>query len=528
MDVDALNSGYASEILEQYLENPESVPSEWRALFESGAVDLTGLPGLARLVERLRPEGNGNGTTAVAPPAPAPAPATPDEELLGGVAAAMALVKAHRMHGHLAARLDPLGSEPVGDPALEPERLIPKLTPELQGRIPASLLRLSVPAETLADALPILRETYCGTIAYEIEHIADHERRVWLRQAIESGKYRRPLSADEQKKLLERLSEVEGFERYLRRAFLGQKQFSIEGLDVMIPMLDEAIGLVRRGGRPRGRDGHGAPRPAQRPRPHDRAALRGDPPRVRGRADDRGDRRRPRGRLRRRQVPPRRRRRPEDAVGRDHGHALRQPEPPGGGRPRGRGPHACRADRPLDARRRPRPRCGAPDPDPRRRVVCRPGRGRRDAQHRGSLRLLDRRHAPPDREQPDRLHHRSRRGPLDPLLERPGEGLRHPDHPRQRRRPGGGDLGDPARARVPPPLRARRRRRPRRLPPLRPQRAGRARLHPAADGRANRRAPDRPRAVRRAPRRGRRDHPGGGGRRSKRASRRCSRRRTSG
>ena len=74
MDVDALNSGYASEILEQYLENPESVPSEWRALFESGAVDLTGLPGLARLVERLRPEGNGNGTTAVAPPAPAPAP----------------------------------------------------------------------------------------------------------------------------------------------------------------------------------------------------------------------------------------------------------------------------------------------------------------------------------------------------------------------------------------------------------------------------------------------------------------------
>lgn len=248
MDVDALNSGYASEILEQYLENPESVPSEWRALFESGQIDLSGLPGLARLVERLQPEGNGNGKAAVAPePAPAPV-VTADEELLGGVAAAMALVKAHRMHGHLAARLDPLGSEPVGDPALEPERLIPKLTPELQARIPASLLRLSVPAETLADALPRLRETYCGTIAYEIEHISDHERRVWLRQAIESGKYRQPLTADEKKKLLERLSEVEGFERYLRRAFLGQKQFSLEGLDVMIPMLDEAITLAAEAG----------------------------------------------------------------------------------------------------------------------------------------------------------------------------------------------------------------------------------------------------------------------------------------
>lgn len=244
MDVDALNSGYASEILERYLENPESVPSEWRALFEGGSLDLTALPGLARLVERLAPAGNGNGQPATAAPPPAVPVQAADEELLGGVAAAMALVKAHRMHGHLAARLDPLGSEPVGDPALDPERLIPKLTPELQARIPAKLLRLSVPAQTLADALPQLRDIYCGTIAYEIEHISDHERRVWLRDAIESGRYRRPLSPDEKKQLLERLSEVDGFERYLRRVFLGQKQFSLEGLDVMIPMLDEAIAIA--------------------------------------------------------------------------------------------------------------------------------------------------------------------------------------------------------------------------------------------------------------------------------------------
>src|SRR5262249_22855774 len=75
----------------------------------------------------------------------------------------------------------------------------------------------------------------------EIEHIAEHEKRVWLRQAIESGKYRAPLAADERRRLLEQLSQVEGFEQYLRRSFLGQKQFSIEGLDVMVPMLDKAI-----------------------------------------------------------------------------------------------------------------------------------------------------------------------------------------------------------------------------------------------------------------------------------------------
>ena len=247
-DVDALNAGYASALLEEYLENPEAVPAEWRELFESGDSPLVAsLPGLARLLERLGGNGSGSPVAAATPEASAES-AAPDNLLLGGVAAAMALVKAHRMHGHLAAHLDPLGSEPPGDPALEAERLIPPLTPELQARIPASLLRLYVPGETLADALPLLRETYCGTSAYEIEHISDHEERVWLRQAIESGRYRTPLSEDEKRRLLTRLSEVEGMERYLRRAFLGQKQFSIEGLDVMVPMLDEAIELGARAG----------------------------------------------------------------------------------------------------------------------------------------------------------------------------------------------------------------------------------------------------------------------------------------
>jgi 2-oxoglutarate dehydrogenase E1 component len=82
------------------------------------------------------------------------------------------------MHGHLAANLDPLGSEPVGDPALEPELQIPKLTPELQEQIPASVLGVGVEGETLADVIPKLREIYCGTISYEIEHISDHQERV--------------------------------------------------------------------------------------------------------------------------------------------------------------------------------------------------------------------------------------------------------------------------------------------------------------------------------------------------------------
>ncbi|HET9242258.1 MAG TPA: hypothetical protein VFN99_02370, partial [Gaiella sp.] len=118
-DQPGLNAAYVAQLLEDYLEAPASVPDEWRQVFESDADGHDG----------------GNGApVAVAPPPPAPAPAAepappaapqapptpaePDQELLGGVAAAMALVKAIRMHGHLAARLDPLGSEPMGDPAL--------------------------------------------------------------------------------------------------------------------------------------------------------------------------------------------------------------------------------------------------------------------------------------------------------------------------------------------------------------------------------------------------------------------------
>src|SRR5205085_7073403 len=108
-DVDGLNAGYAALVLEQYLDNPGSVPEEWRALFETSepAELLAMQPGLARLLERLE-ENGGNGhapapaANAPAPvespppllapvPAPAPAPVAMDEELLGRVAAPMAL-----------------------------------------------------------------------------------------------------------------------------------------------------------------------------------------------------------------------------------------------------------------------------------------------------------------------------------------------------------------------------------------------------------------------------------------------------
>src|SRR5579864_6654828 len=100
--MDGPNTGYAALLLEQYLDNPSAVPPEWRALFESApAEELLGAqPGLAKLVERLA--GNGHAAPVEAPAAVREVQVV-DDELLGGVGAAMSLVKALRMHGHLAA-----------------------------------------------------------------------------------------------------------------------------------------------------------------------------------------------------------------------------------------------------------------------------------------------------------------------------------------------------------------------------------------------------------------------------------------
>ena len=167
-----------------------------------------------------------------------------DEALLQAVQAATSLVKAHRMHGHLAARLDPLGSEPVGDPALDPATV--NLTPGADAR--ASRPRCCAwpsRARPSPTRCPRLRETYSGTIAYEIEHISDHEQRVWLRQAIESGDL--PPAARRRGEALRCSSACprsRRSRRYLHKAFLGKKQFSIEGLDALVPMLDETIELA--------------------------------------------------------------------------------------------------------------------------------------------------------------------------------------------------------------------------------------------------------------------------------------------
>jgi len=229
-----------------FLRDIEQLLQGGHDFYESVAVDLGLDPG---------PISAAHPAAASAPPLGAAAPTSaeagvtttqPDEELLQAVQAATSLLKGYRTHGHLAARLDPLGRKPKGDPSLQPENL--NLTPELMSRIPASILRIGVPGETLLETLPRMREVYCGTIAYQFEHLSSHQQRTWLREMVETGAHRQSLEEDEKRRLLLRLIDVFQFERFIEKAYLGQKIFTIEGLDAVVPMLDELVTLAHRSG----------------------------------------------------------------------------------------------------------------------------------------------------------------------------------------------------------------------------------------------------------------------------------------
>jgi 2-oxoglutarate dehydrogenase E1 component len=222
MAADGYNAGVAEELYERSLRERGVVPpslAEW-----AGDGDVPARP--AAPAER---EASGAGEVSV--------------DRLRVAAAAGSLVAAHRDHGHLAARLDPLADEEPGVPPVLQPGSYGIEEPELAG-VPASVVGLEGMADTLDGVLAQLREIYCGTIGYELDHVDDPGERDWLLDRIESGRYRDPLDDRDAVELLERLSEVEGLERFLHRAYLGKKRFSVEGVDMLVPMLDD---LLRRG-----------------------------------------------------------------------------------------------------------------------------------------------------------------------------------------------------------------------------------------------------------------------------------------
>jgi 2-oxoglutarate dehydrogenase E1 component len=210
-----VNAGYVYELYERFQRDPRSVDEATRSMFARWSPEIEAEPQTTHGVP-------GDTTAAIA---------------------AFNLAESIRRFGHLAARLDPLGfTDPIGDPSLDPQSH--GLTTDTLARLPASIVAGPV-AQRSANALEAieqLRAIYCATTGHDYNHVFVPEERVWLRTAVETGQFRPPSDPINDHDLLDRITEVETFEKFLHRTFPGKTRFSIEGLDMMIPILDEIIG----------------------------------------------------------------------------------------------------------------------------------------------------------------------------------------------------------------------------------------------------------------------------------------------
>jgi 2-oxoglutarate dehydrogenase E1 component len=221
-----INIGYVLELYERYQQDPNAVDPAWRAFFERWGPELV--------------------AEEAAMPSVVAAPAVD----LAKVAAVVNLAESIRMRGHRAAQLDPLGSSPPGDPALDAG--YHGLSERDLEALPASIIGgpIAQSSRNAHEAITRLRAVYCGTIGYDFGHVEEPEEREWLIEAVESGRYASPPTPEQKRALLERLTQVEAFERFLHRAFVGQKRFSIEGTDMLVPMLDEILSSAAEAGIP--------------------------------------------------------------------------------------------------------------------------------------------------------------------------------------------------------------------------------------------------------------------------------------
>jgi len=220
-----VNAGLVEEIRQRYEIDPTSVDPQWSRLFGGAAPETA--PAEAALM-------SGTVTPSALSSAPAFSPQMAQKH-----ARVLRLIHSYRARGHRIADTDPLGGQSSYFPELDPAHYgfgdddLDQLF--IAGDLPGG------PVQTLRAILDQLRETYCGTVGVEFTHIQDPGRKQWLYTRIEQSRNKTPLSTEERLRILEKLSAAELFERFLHTKFLGQKRFSLEGAESLIPLLDALI-----------------------------------------------------------------------------------------------------------------------------------------------------------------------------------------------------------------------------------------------------------------------------------------------
>ncbi len=254
------NAVFIEMMQEKWAADPNSVPPEWRAFFDSlmdrpdvvranaGAGSwATNLPplrdDLISAMDGFWPAIAAKVETKLALSNPAASAADTQSAARDSIRALM-LIRAFRIRGHLQSNLDPLGLEPKGDN--------PELHPSYWGFTDADMDRkifidgvLGLESSTLREILAIVRRTYCGNIGVQYMHISDPAEKAWVQERIEGRDKEISFTKEGKIAILKKLIETEGFERFCHRRFPGTKRFGLDGGEAMIPALEQ---IIKRGG----------------------------------------------------------------------------------------------------------------------------------------------------------------------------------------------------------------------------------------------------------------------------------------
>jgi 2-oxoglutarate dehydrogenase E1 component len=242
------NADFVEDLYEQFLKDPAAVEPGWARYFAglrmSAATASASSEGSHRQIrERLAAQLQKPVRNAPAAPGGDPGAASAKQ------AAVSRLIQVYANRGHLIANLDPLGLSPRAMPYLLDPKYFGLSDVDMQTEFVTGSRTPAIPARSrLEDILETLKFIYCDTIGAEFAHVSDTEERLWLQDNFQAERIQHRFNAEEKKNILWQLTAAEGLERYLHTKYVGQKRFSLEGGDSLIPLLDELVQQEGRAG----------------------------------------------------------------------------------------------------------------------------------------------------------------------------------------------------------------------------------------------------------------------------------------
>ncbi|MGD0504756.1 MAG: 2-oxoglutarate dehydrogenase E1 component [Steroidobacteraceae bacterium] len=238
------NADFVEDLYEQFLQDPAAVEPGWARYF-AGLASVAAPAGVAgnhrQIRERLAAQ--------LQRPVSAAAGGEPAGAASAKQAAVSRLIQVYANRGHLIANLDPLGLSPRAMPYILDPKYFGLSDADMQAEFFTGSRTAALPARSkLNDILATLKYIYCDTIGAEFAHVSDTEERLWLQDNFQAERIQHRFTAEEKKNILWQLTAAEGLERYLHTKYVGQKRFSLEGGDSLVPLLDELVQQEGRAG----------------------------------------------------------------------------------------------------------------------------------------------------------------------------------------------------------------------------------------------------------------------------------------